>query len=321
MVQAVQSPSLPAVKSYTDEQAWEFYLGDAGAGGADWEFVVEGVRLPVHSLVLIPQSGVLSGVQADGGGVRGPTPRASAHINGHLLDHATHLEVVMSDSLALGRDEQSLAGFTLKRVAHFLRFAYWPSELAALDIQIPGAAKTLSACARLAHQLDMPTLLDRLDARMEEAVGANQATLQRLVDWCTVAEECGLRRLWTKCIRQVALALARAPSGGCTVRSMSSQDLLAKMQAASISLARAAPSDDQLAPGADAATTAVRDVALLKNMSPMGQLAVMAVLLAALRTVGEDPDALVPGEDSLAAALPAIWRMHSAPGSPAAELA
>jgi hypothetical protein len=93
MVQAVQSPSLPAVKSYTDEQAWEFYLGDAGAGGADWEFVVEGVRLPVHSLVLIPQSGVLSGVQADGGGVRGPTPRASAHINGHLLDHATHLEV------------------------------------------------------------------------------------------------------------------------------------------------------------------------------------------------------------------------------------
>lgn len=101
MVQAVQSPSLPAVKSYTDEQAWEFYLGDAGAGGADWEFVVEGVRLPVHSLVLIPQSGVLSGVQADGGGVRGPTPRASAHINGHLLDHATHLEVRSSMSSTL----------------------------------------------------------------------------------------------------------------------------------------------------------------------------------------------------------------------------
>ncbi len=40
-----------------------------------------------------------------------------------------------------------------------------------MDYLLPGAARTLSACARLAHRLRMEVLLERLDLRMEAAGG------------------------------------------------------------------------------------------------------------------------------------------------------
>jgi len=49
------------------------------------------------------------------------------------------------------------------------QFLYYPAEVSALDFQLPGAAKTLSACARLASALEVPQLLEVLDARMEAA--------------------------------------------------------------------------------------------------------------------------------------------------------
>jgi hypothetical protein len=166
----VAPKNLPAFSAYSDDDAWQFFLGPDGAGGADWEFMVEGHSLPVHSAVLAPQSRVLTDVLEEwqAAGCR-PAPRSTS--NAHLLDHSTQLQVVMSDSIVLARESQSLAGFTLKRVAHFLRFAYWPDQLAALRLDLPGAAKTISAAARLANQLDMPVLLGRLEARMDEAGG------------------------------------------------------------------------------------------------------------------------------------------------------
>ena len=40
-----------------------------------------------------------------------------------------------------------------------------------MDYLLPGAARTLSACARLAHRLRREVLLERLDLRMEAAGG------------------------------------------------------------------------------------------------------------------------------------------------------
>lgn len=128
------------------------------------------------------------------------------------------LQVLCSDLIPASSD-RSLSGATLKRVAHFLRFAYDPAEVrgvagvggcgknpvwsgwcgdggqqsalqalprlhrptppaspppkraqvAAIDVQLPGAAKSLSAAARLAHQMGGPELLEALDLKMEEA--------------------------------------------------------------------------------------------------------------------------------------------------------
>lgn len=123
-------------------------------------------------------------------------------------------QIVCTDQLPAGH-ERSLEGVTLKRLVHFLRFAYHPEEVRpwgrqggvarcggvsgrmpqhyccrrvsalsqrcpssrrrpsrqveTIDFLMPGAAKSLSAAARLAHQLDMPALLEALDARMEAA--------------------------------------------------------------------------------------------------------------------------------------------------------
>ena len=49
--------------------------------------------------------------------------------------------------------------------------ALLPPQVGRLDYGLPGAARTLSACARLAHQLRMEVLLERLDLRMEGAGG------------------------------------------------------------------------------------------------------------------------------------------------------
>lgn len=49
----------------------------------------------------------------------------------------THLQIVMTDQLPAGHP-RSLEGFTLKRVAHFLRFLYHPSEVTAIDFHLPG---------------------------------------------------------------------------------------------------------------------------------------------------------------------------------------
>ena len=68
-------------------------------------------------------------------------------------------------------DHHGLEGFSLKRMAHFLRLAYWPDEVATLSLDAPGVGKSLSACALLAHQLEVPGLLDKLVARMERAGG------------------------------------------------------------------------------------------------------------------------------------------------------
>lgn len=177
----------------------------------------------------------------------------------------------MSDQLPAGHP-RSLEGYTRKRVAHFLRFLYHPTEVTAIDFHLPGAAwgwrgagggegvwrtvvaagpgccacaaaslffplapvlatgslvawsprsalclhtmgarrhawppytrtlradaaccpprcpagaaKSLSACARLANALEVPQLLDELDARMEETGGhpgmrQGQAALRR----------------------------------------------------------------------------------------------------------------------------------------------
>lgn len=88
----VAPQNLPPFAAYTDDDAWQFFLGPDGAGGADWEFMVEGHSLPVHSAVLAPQSRVLTDVLEEwqAAGCR-PAPRATS--NAHLLDHSTQLQV------------------------------------------------------------------------------------------------------------------------------------------------------------------------------------------------------------------------------------
>lgn len=77
-------------------------------------------------------------------------------------------------------------------------------------------------------------------------------TLQRLMDWAAVAEECGLTKLWTKCVREIAITLARGRKG-LHPRATSKASLL----------------NGDLKPGvtpapADGTKTAVHDVALLR---------------------------------------------------------
>lgn len=225
---------------------------------------------------------------------------SAAHLSSsyHLASNGLHLHVACSDALPVG-SELSLDGFTLKRLAHFLRFTYHPDEVGRVDYLLPGAARTLSACARLAHRLRMEVLLERLDLRMEAAVAARQATLQRLMDWTQVAEECGLKRLWTICIREICVTLCRGKKG-VGPRTVSSKDLQGAIGVVP------APTDGM--------QTAVHDVALLKDLSLKAKLSIMATLLASLRRQQGDPSELVPPEAALATALPAM------PLPPAPEL-
>lgn len=48
------------------------------------------------------------------------------------------------------------------------------------------------------------------------------------MDWTHIAEGCGLRRLYSKCVREIAATLARARKG-VGPRTMSSQNLLADL--------------------------------------------------------------------------------------------
>jgi hypothetical protein len=190
---------LPPFESYNDDDPVAFYLSENVRTeleeGADAVFLCEGRALPVHSAVLSVASGALRDFfdakqQANGNGNGVHHSLASAaHLGSsyHLSSNGVHLQVACADTLPAGSDsERSLEGFTLKRLAHFLRFTYHPDEVGRVDYLLPGAARTLSACARLAHRLRMEVLLERLDLRMESAVGARQMTLQRLMDWTQV---------------------------------------------------------------------------------------------------------------------------------------
>ncbi|PSC69803.1 BTB POZ domain-containing 9 isoform A [Micractinium conductrix] len=243
---------LPPFAAYCEADPSASYLaGDEFLlASADAVFLVEGVGLPVHMVLLEERCGALTGGKLTGG--------VSADVVHFSQGRA--LKVVMSDLLP--ESSRSLAGYTLKRVVHFLRFLYHPQEVG--------------------------------DS------GQPQAHLQRLLDWCEVADKCGLTRLWTKCVREVAVTLARARMG-VSPRSTSQADLSLAVD----------PSAEAAA--ADGTKTAVHDVALLRNISPRAQLAVMATLLASLRKVAGDPSTLVPTEASLAASLPALVVPESPP--------
>ncbi|KAI7840616.1 hypothetical protein COHA_005638 [Chlorella ohadii] len=295
---------LPPFEAYNDDDPVAFYLSENVRTeleeGADAVFLCEGRALPVHSAVLSVASGALrdffdsqTAQQANGNGNGIHHGLASAaHLGSlyHLSSSGVNLDVVCADTLP-SSTERSLEGFTLKRLAHFLRFTYHPDEVGRVDYLLPGAARTLSACARLAHRLRMEVLLERLDLRMEAAVGSHQATLQRLMDWTQVAEECGLKRLWTKCIREICVTLSRGKKG-VGPRTTSSKDLQGALAA--------------VPPPSDNMHTAVHDVALLKDLSLKAKLSIMATLLASLRRQPGDPSELVPPEACLASALPAM---------------
>lgn len=295
---------LPDFGAYREDRPSDFYLaGDSELlSRADGVFVVEGSMLPVHTVLLKQRCGLFAGLKGHGCAAIG-----GAGIPLVYRDPAVGaLDIVMSDQLPSGHP-RSLEGFTLKRVAHFLRFLYHPSEVTVIDFHLPGAAKTLSACARLANALEVPQLLEELDARMEETVDSKAPTLQRLMDWAAVAEECGLTKLWTKCVREIAITLARGRKG-LHPRATSRGNLLNGGAPPAVESVKAAA----LA-GPDCTKTAVHDVALLRDLTPHTQLAVMATLLASLRKVPGDPSNLVPEEDSLVAALP---ELQPSPESP-----
>lgn len=287
---------LPDFCAYREDRPSDFYLaGDPELlSRADGVFVVEGTMLPVHTVLLKQRCGLFSGLKGHGcaavGGAGIPLVYRDPSVGA--------LDIVMSDQLPAGHP-RSLEGYTRKRVAHFLRFLYHPTEVTAIDFHLPGAAKSLSACARLANALEVPQLLDELDARMEETVDSQAPTLQRLMDWAAVAEECGLTKLWTKCVREIAITLARGRKG-LHPRATSRANLLNGDAAAVMAVP-------------DGTKTAVHDVALLRDLTPRTQLAVMATLLASLRKVPGDPSNLVPEEDSLVAALPELQPMPESP--------
>lgn len=70
------------------------------------------------------------------------------------------------------------------------------------------------------------------------------------MDWAAVAEECGLTKLWTKCVREIAITLARGRKG-LHPRATSRANLLNGDAAAVMAVP-------------DGTKTAVHDVALLR---------------------------------------------------------
>lgn len=292
---------LPELSEYREDDPEALYLGGDFEllARADGVFIVENVALPVHTVLLKERCGLMKRLLKNGSKAAlgtGGIPLVHHVAAGHVL------EVIMCDALT-SESPRSLEGFTLKRVAHFLRFLYHPAEVSTVDFGLPGAAKSLSACARLAFRLEVGPLLEALDAHMEETVDAHQPPLHRLMDWAAVAEECGLTRLWTKCVREIAVTLARGRKG-VSPRSTSQLNLSACNEG------------EQVMTPTDATRTAVHDVLILQDMTPKTQMAVMATLLASLRKVPGDASHLVPHEASLAAALPTL----TPNGSPAAEL-
>ncbi|KAL4443227.1 hypothetical protein ABPG75_010964 [Micractinium tetrahymenae] len=159
---------LPDFGTYREDHPSDFYLaGDPELlSRADGVFVVEGYMLPVHTVLLKQRCGLFRSLSGHGcaaiGGAGIPLVYRDPSVGA--------LDIIMTDQLPAGHP-RSLEGFTRKRVAHFLRFLYHPSEVTAIDFHLPGAAKSLSACARLANALEVPQLLEVLDARMEETGG------------------------------------------------------------------------------------------------------------------------------------------------------
>lgn len=197
---------LPAF--FSAKEPATFYLGSKSAelaGLADACILVEGTRLPVHSHVLSLHSRVLLGLfverSAGAGSVRcgaeeasplilarwcrhgrpswsaglpasaerlprraltSPLPAAAASTASTLCLPAPVPQAIMSD-------KGTLAAYGLPVVAHFLRLVYRP------ETATPGAlcwhSDMLAACCRLAHLLDTPLLLSKLDACMQHEGG------------------------------------------------------------------------------------------------------------------------------------------------------
>ncbi|KAL4458350.1 hypothetical protein ABPG75_013215 [Micractinium tetrahymenae] len=163
---------------------WEdpapFYLGDPGlAELADVTIKHSGLALPAHSQLLAVQSSVLRdlfrSLPAEPGGKKRKRGEKEA------------LEL-----------ETPFTSHTLQEVAFLLHFCYVftdaaPSQLDAVSAHLPGIA-------RLAHSLNIPTLLAAIDAFAAGRITDQQAALA----WLPLAETCQLEATWAQGIRTLA---------------------------------------------------------------------------------------------------------------------
>ncbi|KAI7845149.1 hypothetical protein COHA_001194 [Chlorella ohadii] len=161
-----------------------FYLLEASlADLADAAIAVGGYSLPVHSQLLSLQSGVLRelfrGERESGG---------------------------QSESVVL---REPFCAFTVVDVAWFLRLAYCLDEAQAeRDLQQMGSC--LSAVLRLAHALDAPRLLKKVERHIADKLSSG--SVGAIVECIDLAEQCQLDGLYTKCVLRLAARLC-TPGG------------------------------------------------------------------------------------------------------------
>ncbi|KAL4437038.1 hypothetical protein ABPG75_004177 [Micractinium tetrahymenae] len=173
---------LPAFSAFSEAEPEVFYLGSPAdnefAGLADATFFVAGgVSLPVHSKVLSQGSRVLRSMFAE--------------------------KQLASSDMCL---ESMFQGYSLRSVCSLLRFLYLPEDACSANFSQLDEASTLTEVVRLAHMLDAPSLLAKLDRHLSTTVSS--ASLDVAVAWTQLSEECHLNKLRLQCIHQLAHKLA-----------------------------------------------------------------------------------------------------------------
>ncbi|KAL4420213.1 hypothetical protein ABPG77_011037 [Micractinium sp. CCAP 211/92] len=182
--------SLPSFGAYCQQDPATFYLGHPRGG--DFASLADAViaagsrppvEFPVHSHTLAQHSTVLRSVFAAQAGGDLAAPRKGT---GRV------------------RLSEPFKSFSSRETACFLRFIYWPEQ--AVPGNFAQLGDSLHGVIKLAHQLDVPSLLAKLDAYLCDTV--TDVSVEEAVRWTHLAEQCHLDLLRVRCIRQLAQGLA-----------------------------------------------------------------------------------------------------------------
>ncbi|KAL4432461.1 hypothetical protein ABPG77_001760 [Micractinium sp. CCAP 211/92] len=204
---------LPDFSAFDEDEPHSFYLGAPEDTDFDEQsdatLVAEGVRLVVHSQILSQNSRVLRAMFAE-------KQLASSPILDCMFE-----------------------GYSLRSVCALLRFFYWPEEASTRNFSQLEPSTTLPEVARLAHMLDAPALLGKLERFL--AATLTSSSLEAAVAWTQLAERCHLHKLQLQCIHELARKLA--------AKGLSRESLLAVL-AACVAAARGqqewVPSEEEL---------------------------------------------------------------------------
>ncbi|KAL4432462.1 hypothetical protein ABPG77_001761 [Micractinium sp. CCAP 211/92] len=137
--------------------------------------------------------------------------------------------------------ESTFESYSLRSVCTLLRFLYWPEEAGTSTFSQLEPSTTLPELARLAHMLDAPSLLGKLDRHL--AVSLTSSSVEAAVSWTQLAEQCHLRKLHLQCIHKLAHKLA---AKGQRLSRESLMAVLAACVAAAQGQQDLVPSDDDL---------------------------------------------------------------------------